>query len=128
MKAASDLKLAIKGTAEDDDTLDSAIYHTQQCAEKALKGYIVFCKNILPRKTHDLTVLLKECIELDQTFKTFLRNVAELNPYATYFRYPDDYCVPDRTTTLNAIEKADKLLKFVNEKIAELNSGQNSIF
>jgi len=38
-KAKSDLYLAEKGVKDDDLTLDTAIYHTQQCAEKALKNF-----------------------------------------------------------------------------------------
>ena len=38
-KAASDLISSKKLSKDDDDTLDTAVYHTQQCAEKALKAY-----------------------------------------------------------------------------------------
>jgi len=35
-KASSDLRSAVKLSKDGDDTLDTAIYHTQQCAEKSL--------------------------------------------------------------------------------------------
>lgn len=44
-KARSDLLLAEKGAKDDDLTLDTAIYHTQQCAEKALKGFLAYHNN-----------------------------------------------------------------------------------
>jgi HEPN domain-containing protein len=56
-KAKSDLHLAEKGVKEDDLTLDTAIFHTQQCAEKALKGFLAYHEQPL-LKTHDLTKLL----------------------------------------------------------------------
>lgn len=56
-KAASDLKSA-RMLSADDDTADNALYHTQQCAEKAIKGYLVF-RNQPVLKTHDLEILIK---------------------------------------------------------------------
>jgi len=38
MKAKNDLKSSKKLMQGEDFVLDTAIYHTQQCAEKALKG------------------------------------------------------------------------------------------
>jgi hypothetical protein len=40
-KALRDLKSAKKLFESDEPILDTAIYHTQQCAEKALKAYLV---------------------------------------------------------------------------------------
>jgi HEPN domain-containing protein len=57
IKAESDLRLAEKGIKDDDLTLDTAIYHTQQCAEKAMKGFLIFHQKSIP-KTHDLLKLL----------------------------------------------------------------------
>ena len=51
LKAKSDLHLAEKGIKDDDLTLDTAIYHTQQCAEKALKGFLA-CYEYPLSKTH----------------------------------------------------------------------------
>lgn len=66
-KAKSDLGLAEKGAKEDDLTLDTAIYHTQQCAEKALKGFLIY-HNKSFSKTHDLTKLLQICCMIDPEF------------------------------------------------------------
>ena len=58
-KASGDLKSSKKLIKDDDDTLDSAAYFTQQSAEKALKAYLIFKNQPIPR-THDLEKLLKE--------------------------------------------------------------------
>lgn len=48
-KASVDLKSARKLVRDDDDTLDSAAYFTQQSAEKSLKAYLIYRQQpILP--------------------------------------------------------------------------------
>jgi HEPN domain-containing protein len=49
--------------------LEISSFHCQQCAEKSLKGYLVF-KDLDPQRTHDLQLLNRLCIELDVSFKT----------------------------------------------------------
>jgi len=67
IKANHNLKAARKLTKSCDEAkellLDIAIYHAQQCAEKALKGFLVFKKQCI-EKTHDLEFLVKECEDL----------------------------------------------------------------
>ncbi|KKQ32270.1 MAG: HEPN domain protein [candidate division TM6 bacterium GW2011_GWF2_37_49] len=62
-KAKSDLKSAKKLSKDDDETLDTAAYHTQQCVEKTLKAFLVF-NNRVPPRTHDLEKLLELCVVL----------------------------------------------------------------
>lgn len=69
LKAENDLKSAEKLSDGDDPVLDTAIYHTQQCAEKSLKAYLVYVEKIV-RKVHDLDVLLTDCLEVDESFKS----------------------------------------------------------
>lgn len=94
-KAQSDLKMARKGLKDDDDTLDCVVYHTHQCAEKALKGYYVFKGKPVDR-THDLEYLLKMCCEIDFDFFSLKNHVQKLNPFAVQSRYPDDRFYVDR--------------------------------
>ena len=88
-KAASDLKTArILGSA-DEAPLDTAIYHCQQTAEKAVKAFLV-SKEISPEKTHDIRKLTLEAAAHEQRFNELLDMAAALTPYAWEFRYPDD--------------------------------------
>ena len=48
-----------------------ACYLSQQCAEKALKGYLLFKDNEPPR-THNLVELCQMCINLDVSFSEIL--------------------------------------------------------
>lgn len=116
-KARSDLHLAEKGVKDDDLTLDTAIYHTQQCAEKALKGFLTY-HGIALTKTHDLLKLLESCCSIDPVFRDLSLDAAVLSPFATEFRYPvDDEIIVERKVVLDAINHAKKILSFVEIKI-----------
>lgn len=94
---------------------DLAVYHTQQCAEKALKAYLVF--NSLPLvKSHDLGRLLSLCIDLDSDFCDIQNEIRNLQGLDTRFRYPDIDLVPDEEATKQAIGFAETVLDFVVNK------------
>jgi HEPN domain-containing protein len=126
VKARSDFKMAIAGE-KDPETFDGAVYHTQQCAEKALKAFLVFKKQPI-RKIHDLGILLESCIGLSDDFIELKELVRELNPYATYFRYPDDEMMPAHEDVSAAIQAAREILQFVEVKISKATDQNTSIF
>lgn len=115
-KASGDLKSSKKLIKDDDETLDSAVYFTQQSSEKSLKAYLIFQQQSIPR-THDLEKLLKDCIKYDNSFNQLREDTEPLAPYATYTRYPDDRFNVDREEVVKAIACAEKILKFVKAKI-----------
>jgi len=114
-KAACDLKAA-RLLLSDDDTLPNAAFNTHQCAEKALKGYLVFNRKQI-HKTHDLELLLKLCSEINTDFIALKEEVKFLNPYVTDSRYPDDRFSIDHDEANEAIKKATKIIKFINNKM-----------
>lgn len=116
IKAEHDLASALRLSAGDDPILDTAIYHTHQCAEKALKAYLSFKKHPI-EKTHDIEFLTELCADIDDSFNSLLDDAKVLTPYDTAFRYPDLNIEPDKTDVLDAIEKAKKVLDYVREKI-----------
>lgn len=65
----------------------TALFHIQQCAEKALKAYLVFKKDSVI-KTHDLVRLVDICMEMDKEFESLRLFAAILTPYQTAGRYP----------------------------------------
>ena len=115
IKARSDLRSAKKLFKDDDETLDTAAYHTQQCVEKALKAYLVF-NNRIPPKTHDLEKLLELCTIHDQSLKALSDEVITLIPYAIYSRYPDDYFEIYRSDVETAIGIAQKVFRLISAK------------
>ena len=73
---------------------DTAVYHCQQAAEKAIKA-LLSAKGIPFPKSHDLTALLTLAIDAVPTLCRLAEAAAVLTPYATLFRYPDAVMEPD---------------------------------
>ena len=62
-----------------------AIYHTQQCAGKALKAYLVYKEQEVDR-THNLDLLNNQCRSLDSGFAAIQEAALFLRPFATVYR------------------------------------------
>ncbi|MBY0353934.1 HEPN domain-containing protein [Candidatus Babeliales bacterium] len=114
-KASNDLK-ASKKLSDDDETFDCSVYHTHQCAEKALKAFIVLAQLPIP-KTHDLGLLLVRCVALDSDLMFLNEESKNLNSYGQDSRYPNDYFYVDRKSAEEAIIMAEKVLTTVKRKI-----------
>ena len=112
-KAHSDLRSARALVALSEPATDTAIYHCQQAAEKALKAYLAFRDQPLER-THDLERLLELATELEPALAPLETQADVLNPYATAFRYPDTLGVhfPSVAEVDNAIEHAQAIYDF----------------
>jgi HEPN domain-containing protein len=125
-RADNDLQVVIDLFQMNHKSLDVMIYHTQQCAEKALKAFLAFHLQEYP-KTHDLGVLVNLCAEINPVFYELLDTAINLTPNATEFRYIDALEEADELTDLLppqdevqiAIEYATNILNFVKQKISE---------
>jgi len=109
------------------EIFSTATYHCQQAAEKALKAYLAFEKHRII-KTHDLMKLILLCSNFDKTFDQLYDDAAHLNPFATKFRYPTEFDIPNLEDTRIAIKHAQKIVDHVLKKIAEAKIGQKDIF
>ena len=114
-KAESDLRASENLTA-DELVWDVAIYHTQQCAEKSLKAFLAW-SNCTLEKTHNLVKLLELCLEIDPDFISLREEAEVLTPFLTAFRYPDAELYPEKKALVDAINKARRVLQFVQRKI-----------
>lgn len=114
-KALADLKLATKSVG-DDETLDPAVYLTHQCAEKSLKTFLVFIGKKIP-KTHDLSVLLEDCIKFDSAFVLLQRECKALDPYGFSSRYPNDTFCVNQQDLVEALAMASKIFHFMKNKV-----------
>jgi HEPN domain-containing protein len=112
LKAQRDLAVAHKLSGDDDPYLDSAIYHCQQAAEKAIKAYLVFQDQRF-EKTHDLELLTGLAQPYEAGFSSLLKPAVLLTPYASEFRYPGDFIDPSREEFEEAMEATKKVWKFV---------------
>ncbi len=113
-KAASDLRSARVLGSADDAPLDTAIYHCQQTAEKAVKAFLV-SKKISPEKTHDIRKLTLEAVVHEPRFNEVMDMAVALTPYAWEFRYPDDLAetYPTREEFDEALQHAQAIYDFV---------------
>jgi HEPN domain-containing protein len=110
-KAERDLEAANR-LAKPEELLDLAIYHCQQGAEKALKGFLIF-HDVAFEKVHDLRLLNALAMAVEARFSSW-QDVAEgLTPYATEFRYPDDRFEPQRDEFDQALRAATDLYQFI---------------
>ena len=117
IKAQSDLR-ASENLSHDELVWDVAIYHTQQCAEKALKSFLAWSKCPL-EKTHNLVKLLELCTLIDPEFIKLRTEVEVLTPFLTEFRYPEAELYPEKKVLDDAIVKAKNVLNFIQRKIGE---------
>jgi HEPN domain-containing protein len=86
-------------------------YHAQQCAEKHLKAYLVYCGIDFPY-THNISALLELCGEQTPWTRT-LRNAEELTPYAITTWYPGE----DEDVTEAEAVRAIEIAKQVQQQV-----------
>lgn len=105
-KAQRDLASARILAANNPPLLDTALYHCQQAAEKAVKGFLVYCDQEFER-IHDLEVLLRSAIVHASGFAAWLEAGRLLTPYATLYRYPGHVAEPSREQFDQAVAAAE---------------------
>jgi len=88
-----------------------ASYHCQQCAEKALKAFLIY-KDLDPPKIHDLKVLCKICQDIDASFAEIASQCAHLTPYGITVRYPDELS-PNEDMVKHAINEAQQVYDLI---------------
>src|SRR5437763_140097 len=65
----------------------TVVFHCQQAAEKALKAFLTWHDRPY-RKTHELGVVIDQCIEIDDAFSKLESAADAPTPYAWQYRYP----------------------------------------
>jgi HEPN domain-containing protein len=103
-RAADDLEAAerlLKAPA----LFGAAVFHCQQAAEKALKGFLAWHDTPF-RKTHDLEESGEACIAIDATLRETIERAIPLTEYAWKFRYPGEPEEPTREEAEDALAAA----------------------
>ena len=116
LKAKRDLRSADELAHVSPPLLDTAAYHCQQAAEKAIKGFLLF-NDVRFEKTHDIEVLISQACEVDATFCGCCEAARILTPLAIEFRYPGDYVEPDADEYRAAYEAAVMVYDFIVQKL-----------
>ncbi len=91
---------------------DICCFHSQQAAEKYLKGYFI-SHNLKFPKSHDLELLIRLLIQVKPNFIDILRNALKLTDYAITPRYPDDTHEPTFEDAKEAFANAIAIKEFV---------------
>lgn len=86
-KAERDLTTAMHMSKSGVDFADIICFHAEQCAEKALKGFMLALGQLPPR-IHDLVVLQQELSRLDARANALQECCLILADYAVAPRYP----------------------------------------
>ncbi len=117
LRSEHDLRVARYPVTMDDPPPESIGFHAQQCAEKALKGYLTLQRVAFGRR-HDLSYLIDLCVSLDSSFERFRAEADELTPYAVEFRYPDVLPPIPLEPAQSAVETAERIYAFVADRLA----------
>jgi HEPN domain-containing protein len=112
-KAENDLRTAKHIITMDDPPYDTACFHAQQCAEKYLKGFLLFYEVDFP-KTHSIEDLVFLCKGIAPSLESEIGDVEILSIYAVETRYPGeiDYDIPEEKAQ-EAINLAKKVKSVV---------------
>lgn len=111
-KAKHDLASARVLATSSPPLLDTAVYHCQQAAEKAVKAYLAFCDREAER-IHDIEVLMRSAASCDHRFVEWIEVGIELTPYAYLYRYPGRATEPSREQFNRAMSTSEGLYAFV---------------
>jgi HEPN domain-containing protein len=95
--------------------IEIACFLSQQCAEKALKAFLIF-SGAKHKYIHDLKVLCVDCQAIDKSFTTLKKQCNELTDYYTDTRYGRARELFEHDMK-KAIQYAEEVLVFVKDRI-----------
>ncbi len=117
-KAESDYAAARRLLSDRPPILDVAAFHSQQCAEKYLKAFLV-AHNVLFAKTHDIRELLNLIGGVNTALAGQLSEADTLTPYAIEARYPMGTPGPSPADAREAFDLASKVRDAVRVALGE---------
>jgi HEPN domain-containing protein len=109
-KAFNDLRAAEALAATSPPLLDEAVFHCQQAAEKALKGFLA-CNGRTFRKTHNLEEIGEQCLAIDPSLRDVVDRAVPLSEYAWKFRYPGEPFQPEPDEVAEALATARRVFQ-----------------
>ena len=112
VKASNDLRAAEALLATSPPLFDEAVFHCQQAAEKALKGFLTWNGRAF-RKTHNLEEIGEQCLAIDPALRETVDRAVPLSEYAWKFRYPGSPYEPTSEEVLEALSIAQRVVETV---------------
>lgn len=111
-KAGRDVRAAELALSAPDGLWDIVAFHSQQAAEKALKGFLAW-HNVPFRRTHNLVELTEQCEAVDGEFSALRPSAQFLSKFAIDPRYPGGKSEPDAEVAKEALDVARDLMGVV---------------
>ena len=91
-------------------------YHCQQSAEKLFKAFLI--KNdIIPSRTHDLNLLVNECVKIENTISILKKECNRLNDFGVNTRYPNNMDLELEDAKI-ALKDAEKIKEYILSRIS----------
>ncbi|MEK7146790.1 MAG: HEPN domain-containing protein [Patescibacteria group bacterium] len=116
-KKAEEDEAAARDIIEAAHFFSPACFHSQQMAEKYLKGLLIYHnKNFV--KTHDLIQLEELLADIEPEIKKYEIEITTLNRYYIETRYPGDYPEFNLEEAQEAFKAAQRIKEFVLDKIS----------
>ncbi len=115
-KGAGDLRSAQALLDLDPPETEAASFHSQQAAEKHLKGFLAY-HGTEPPRTHDLSVLLDLAIDHAQDLETLRAAARFLIPYAVEVRYPFAGDPPSAEEAQEALSHAQTICERIETEV-----------
>jgi len=112
IKASRDLLSARELAEARTPLLDTAAYHCQQAAEKAVKAFLLFHDTRF-EKSHDIELLVSQAADVDPAWTDWIEAARLLTPLAVEYRYPGEFVEPEPDEFWEAFEAANNLYAFV---------------
>ncbi len=121
-KAEDDLRDAEILVSQKPPSLGGTAFHSQQCAEKYLKAFLVR-HDVESPNTHDIKELLNLIATVDAALAESLLDARALTPYGVTIRYPGDFPEMSAERAKEAFELASKVRDAVREALGEFVGG-----
>jgi HEPN domain-containing protein len=116
VKAAHDLRAAETLAGASPPLNDEAVFHCQQAAEKAIKGFLAWHGRTI-RKTHSLEETGEQCLAIDSSLREAIDRAVPLSEYAWKFRYPGMLIEPDSAETAEALAAAREIVQAIARRL-----------
>jgi len=111
-KAAQDLRrVEILLAAEPPDP-EGALFHSQQAAEKAIKGFLTW-HDVPFRRVHEIDEIGRQCVGVDSSLADLMGRADALTKYAWRFRYPGAAYGPTVDEGLTAFNLAREVMSSI---------------
>jgi len=109
LRASEDLRAGRHDLTASPPLLNDVAFHAQQCAEKAMKAYLVHREQPF-RKTHNLTELGGAVARLEPSLAELMRSASLMTEFAWRFRYPGELATVSQEDALRALDTAESVL------------------